>query len=336
MKIAAVVVTRNRPEMLRKCLDSLQNQTRAPDRIVIVDNASTDETPLFIEGLRQTDDRVVIVTLPTNTGASGGFRAGIERALDLEVDSIWVMDDDAYPDPDCLSQLEETVIPNHRECVCPLIVGTDGVPQLYHHKLHSLWMNERGITLETGRHIYDVSANAFVGPFFTARVVREAGLPLDHFFIWFDDTEFTLRIAKHTAIVVNSAAVIRHQVYAPRTAGTVDWKELYGIRNKYWAMMRRGSPALYAYWTAKVLRSYVSFMVRSRDSWLNRVRFSVLYARLMADAHRDKMDPAIVMPSAHTLSLRKGRKNAKARPANCAAAKATTASILRPRQRLDK
>lgn len=305
MTIAAVVVTRNRPEMLRRCMDSLENQTRRPDRIVIVDNASTDNTPLLIERLQQADQRIDIVKLPTNTGASGGFRAGVKRALDLDADSIWVMDDDAYPDRDCLMHLQKTLIPGKQECVCPLIVGTDGVPQLYHHKLHSPWMNERGITLEPGTHLYEVSANAFVGPFFTARVVREAGLPLEHFFIWFDDTEFTLRIAKHTTIVVNTAAVIRHQVYAPRTAGTVDWKELYGIRNKYWAMMRRDSFPIYVYWTAKVMRTYLRYILRSRDSWGNRLRFSLLFARMMIDAHHQQMDPFFLSPSAHTLAMRK-------------------------------
>ena len=305
MKIAAAVVTHNRPEMLRKCIDALEGQSRPIDFIVIVDNASTDGTPAFVEQLRRANDRIDVVTLPRNTGASGGFHACVKRSLELGADAVWVMDDDSYPERDCLMHLENTLVPGERECVCPLIVGTDGVPQLYHHKLHSPWMNERGIKLEPGRNLYEVSANAFVGPFFTARVVGEAGLPMEHFFIWFDDTEFTLRIAKHTTIVVNTDAVIRHQVYAPRTAGTVDWKELYGIRNKYWAMMRRGSFAIYAYWTAKAARSYLRYMVLSKDTWLNRLRFSTLYARLMIDAHRKKMDPFILSPATSTMKLRR-------------------------------
>jgi rhamnopyranosyl-N-acetylglucosaminyl-diphospho-decaprenol beta-1,3/1,4-galactofuranosyltransferase len=40
----AVVVTYNRRELLEQCLDALLAQTRPPDRILVVDNASTDGT----------------------------------------------------------------------------------------------------------------------------------------------------------------------------------------------------------------------------------------------------------------------------------------------------
>lgn len=305
MRIAAVVVTHNRPAMLRKCLDAIGEQSRQSDGIVVVDNASAEETRIFLRTLQRADSRVDVVTLPFNTGASGGFHAGIKRALELDMDAIWVMDDDAYPDPDCLARLEATLIPSRTECVCPLIVGTDGTPQLYHHKLHSKWMNESPVTLVDGKDCYEISANAFVGPLFTADVVRQAGLPREHFFIWFDDTEFTLRISDHTSIVLNTAAVIRHQVYAPRNAGAIDWKELYGIRNKYWTIIRMRDPMLYLYWTFRTLRSYLRYIVKTNDSLGNRLAFSWLYVRLVIDAHRTNMNPDLIRPSSHTLALRR-------------------------------
>ena len=42
--VAAVVVTYNRLEELKKNIDMLQRQTRIPDVIYVIDNASTDET----------------------------------------------------------------------------------------------------------------------------------------------------------------------------------------------------------------------------------------------------------------------------------------------------
>ena len=44
-KIAAVVVTYNRKELLFQCLDALLKQTYPLDAIYIIDNASTDGTP---------------------------------------------------------------------------------------------------------------------------------------------------------------------------------------------------------------------------------------------------------------------------------------------------
>jgi len=43
-KIAAVVVTYNRLELLKQCIDSIKNQTRKPDEIIVVNNSSTDGT----------------------------------------------------------------------------------------------------------------------------------------------------------------------------------------------------------------------------------------------------------------------------------------------------
>lgn len=46
MRIAAVVVTYNRKKLLIECLEALRKQTRFPDTIYIIDDASTNGTPL--------------------------------------------------------------------------------------------------------------------------------------------------------------------------------------------------------------------------------------------------------------------------------------------------
>ena len=44
MKILAVVVTHNRATLLLRCIEALMQQSRAPDEILVVNNASTDNT----------------------------------------------------------------------------------------------------------------------------------------------------------------------------------------------------------------------------------------------------------------------------------------------------
>jgi len=53
-RVAAVVVTYNRAEMLRQCLMSLQKQTMPCD-ILVVDNASTDDTQALVQRAAQHD-----------------------------------------------------------------------------------------------------------------------------------------------------------------------------------------------------------------------------------------------------------------------------------------
>ncbi|MFY9636747.1 MAG: glycosyltransferase, partial [Cellulosimicrobium cellulans] len=94
-QVAAVVVTYNRVDKLGRVLDSILAQTRPVDRLIVIDNASTDSTPQLLS-VYDDDPRVEIVRLDSNTGGAGGFSAGMERAYERGADWVWIMDDDCY------------------------------------------------------------------------------------------------------------------------------------------------------------------------------------------------------------------------------------------------
>ena len=48
MKVIAVVVTYNRKGLLKECLESILNQSLSAQKIIVVDNASTDGTAEMI------------------------------------------------------------------------------------------------------------------------------------------------------------------------------------------------------------------------------------------------------------------------------------------------
>ena len=74
MKIAAVIVTYNRLDMLKEVLDAFDNQIKQPDYLIVVNNASTDNTSEFLElwSKRGSISKIVITT-SENIGGSGGF-----------------------------------------------------------------------------------------------------------------------------------------------------------------------------------------------------------------------------------------------------------------------
>ncbi len=93
-KLAIVVVTFKRQELLAKLFDSCCARTRAPWRIIIVDNEHANRTRVMVEDLgRRTDDlwgvvgaapaaaggtaRVVYAPQEDNLGGAGGFSAGV-------------------------------------------------------------------------------------------------------------------------------------------------------------------------------------------------------------------------------------------------------------------
>src|SRR4051795_2206849 len=101
--VAVVVVTYNRADLLGRMLDGLAAQTREPDAVIIIDNASTDHTRAVLDAHRGL--KLQRIHLDENTGGAGGFRAGVEGAYDQGFDRVWLMDDDVVPAPDCLALL---------------------------------------------------------------------------------------------------------------------------------------------------------------------------------------------------------------------------------------
>ena len=110
--VAAIVVTYNRLEKLKNVLASLEAQTRLPEHLVIVNNASTDDTAAYLAEYERDFTlkdkvRITIVTLTENAGGAGGFSAGMRKGYELGADFVWIFDDDGYPQPAALAKLLE-------------------------------------------------------------------------------------------------------------------------------------------------------------------------------------------------------------------------------------
>src|SRR3954447_7913109 len=76
--VSVVIPVHNRADSLRTAVASVLAQTREPDEIVIVDDASTE--PVTAETAGSNDGRIRIIRLDDNRGASGARMVGIEAA----------------------------------------------------------------------------------------------------------------------------------------------------------------------------------------------------------------------------------------------------------------
>lgn len=110
-KVTAVVVTYNRIELLKECINSLQMQQSLVESagdvqldILIVDNASNDGTHEWIDGLTA-EKEFHALHLSENTGGAGGFYSGMKWAVEHGADYVWIMDDDTIPEEDALVKL---------------------------------------------------------------------------------------------------------------------------------------------------------------------------------------------------------------------------------------
>jgi GT2 family glycosyltransferase len=101
MKILASVVTYNRKTLLERCVDHIRAQARPPDRLLVINNSSSDGTAEMLDA-----KGVDYVTQP-NLGSAGGWARAIDEATKGGFDAVWLMDDDGYPGPGALALLED-------------------------------------------------------------------------------------------------------------------------------------------------------------------------------------------------------------------------------------
>lgn len=95
---SVVVATRNRAHLLRRLVRALESQTGLQLEVVIVDDASTDETPSVTAELAGTSQlSVTIVRQPFRRGQSAGRNVGWRAAT---TDLVLFTDDDCVPRPD--------------------------------------------------------------------------------------------------------------------------------------------------------------------------------------------------------------------------------------------
>ena len=86
------IPTYNRSASLRRALASARAQDYAPIEILVVDNASTDDTPAACAEIAAADARVRCIRHPDNLGASRNFNAGLQMARGEYF--MWLADDD--------------------------------------------------------------------------------------------------------------------------------------------------------------------------------------------------------------------------------------------------
>lgn len=107
-KIACMIVTYNRRELLCRLLDELDKQTCQDFDILVLNNGSQDDTFDFLsERQKVTNKNLIIETVPVNKGMAYGYNRGYAAVFERGYEWIWTMDDDGLPEEHQLEKLLE-------------------------------------------------------------------------------------------------------------------------------------------------------------------------------------------------------------------------------------
>lgn len=250
LSIASVTVVYNGADVLRQHLQSLKRQTRKPNEIVIVDNASVDGTGRL---LANEYPETTVLTLPQNSGVGGGLSAGLDyAALQKKHDWVWIFDQDSVPEPDGLERLIEGLAhlddrENKTAVLAPVCVHPE-TGMIFH---GLAWRGARLIPTagDPNRHITLLDSVNSSGSLMRREALETAGLPRADFFMDFVDHEHCLRLRRYGfEIAVVRDSRLQHSQGEPskfnflgRTkywSDHVPWREYYMTRNEIFTMWK--------------------------------------------------------------------------------------------------
>lgn len=258
-KVAAIVVTFNKKQLLKQCLDALLDQSY-PVSVFVIDNNSKDGTDELIASYTD-EPRIHYYNTGANLGGAGGFNYGLKRAYSEGYDYFWLMDDDAVPDTSSLEALISAAETIHYQFgfLCSNVRFSDGTAcKMNIPDLDKDWLNEYSHVSDS---LLKVSRATFVGFFLSRDIVRRVGLPISDFFIWSDDSNYSHRISaiEPCYIVLNS--IIVHHMAINETASIVR-DESDRISRYYYAYRNRHYNARTEGWEDKYLLQILTTTIR--------------------------------------------------------------------------
>ena len=230
-QVATVVVTFNRLELLKKVVNGLRNQTKKIDQIIVVNNNSSDGT---LEWLNLQKD--IITITQENVGSSGGQFTGAKTAFEMGFEWIWQMDDDVVADSDCLENLLLNSEINLVRVPLRITVNNDvfynDIKKInITNPVKSIWksmINKDDYCNET----ISIEGFTFEGPIFHRSIFEKIGFAEKKFFIYADDTEYSIRILKQKLkVILVKNAILRRQLPFPENEYIFNWKTYYIVRN---------------------------------------------------------------------------------------------------------
>ena len=122
VKVSVIVPVYNVEKYLKRCLDSLVNQTLSDIEIICVNDGSTDGSAQILEEYAKKDNRIKIIT-QVNSGLSEARNAGIKAA---NGEYIGLVDSDDFVDKEFYEKLYNAAISNNCDIACGNVVrGND-------------------------------------------------------------------------------------------------------------------------------------------------------------------------------------------------------------------
>lgn len=278
MRIPLVIPVFNRDDVFAT-ITSLRGTDYAGDlHFIVIDNGNVAGLSAKLAALAGPDCEVI--RFAKNRGGSAAYIAGMKRAMELDGDYVWLLDDDAKPNAETLPELVKAMDSLLEKGVKAASVGSgvecDG-RLIECGTRFSVLLGHASPYVREGLNEVDYSAACSL--LVNKAAVRECGFWED-VFIHFDDIEWGIRV-KRTGWrnFATSASRVDHPKFDPKKAGP--WIAYFDARNQYWFAAKFGPLHVALAWGKNKLKDM------GGDPMSNRYR-ALAWADYKAGIRRDR------------------------------------------------
>jgi GT2 family glycosyltransferase len=253
--VFVVVLSWNRADTTLECLESVDRSDYGTFRVVVVDNASDDDT---VPRIRARFPRTAIVQNQSNLGYAEGNNVGIRYALERGADFVLVLNDDVFVEPGTLGHMVSAAARGVAAVGCKVRLS-DEPDRLWAAGNHGAFTTEPH-PKDDGRFDAPCDLDYAVGCclLLRASVLKDIGLFDPAYFLEFEEADWCYRAreAGHR-VVYQPRAVVYHKLSMSFTEGRSPAFHYLFARNRllFWerhGVMARGRPralyGLYSWW----------------------------------------------------------------------------------------
>jgi GT2 family glycosyltransferase len=272
VRLGVVTVTYNSAAVIPEFLECVQHQKLKNFLLIIVDNASADNSVALVE--EKGDSRIKLIRNSQNLGVAEGNNQGIRLAIDRGCTHVLLLNNDTAFDPAMFDEM--IFIGITHEVV---------VPKIYKHSSpNTLWFAGGTFNRLLGystEHVgedepdvgqYDASGPTEYAPtccmLVRVEVFAAVGMMDSRYFVYYDDTDFCLRLARASIdIWYQSTISVRHKVGSLTGGRESAFSARMNVRNKVYFCRKNLSAIAAAYFTT-LYCAYLLFRLAARkDSW---------------------------------------------------------------------
>jgi glycosyltransferase involved in cell wall biosynthesis len=277
-KVSVIIPVYNTEKYLKKCLDSVCNQTLSDIEIICIDDCSTDNSLSILKEYALSDKRIKIIELKKNSGPSKARNLGI---LNAKGEYLGFVDSDDYIDLNFYKKLYDKAV----ETGADIVKGSDMV-----------LIHEDGIS-EIDKQNDKIKKNKinFWSQYTTAIFNREF-------------------ILKNKICFPEDLIVGEDPVFAIRAAILSDKIEI--INNAQYYYVRHEGSLNSDYWNSEKIASYIKyinlFIDFSKQYEFSEEMYKMYYTRLLEDIYWTRFNKTTIYGKNYrllTALMKKVRKN---------------------------